>query len=238
MPTTIHPTAIVEKGAVVGADCTIHAYAIVTRYAVLGDCVTVFPFAVVGGDPQMLKFDLNLATFAEIGSGTMLRESVTINRSTQSGKATVVGKNCLLMANSHVAHDCHLGDSVVAANNVMIAGHAMVGDFVTLGGGLGVHQYVRIGESAVVAGLSRVTRDIGPFTMAGATTSGLNLVGLKRRGFSREAIIELKQCYRAVYLGKENHRKASAQLARRRWRWKKSRSHRSTRLSLMGAVGI
>src|SRR5512137_2798445 len=149
MPTTVHPTAIVEPGAQLGADCEIMAYAVVTRHCVLGDRVVVHPFAVVGGDPQYLKFERASETSVRIGAGTVLREHVTINRSIRPGEATIVGENCFLMATSHVAHDCELGRNVVLANAALLAGHVSVGDNTFFGGGAAVHQFCRIGESVM-----------------------------------------------------------------------------------------
>ena len=128
MPTTIHPTAIVEAGAQLGADCEIMAYAVLTKHCMLGDRVVVHPFAVIGGDPQYLKFDRATDGRVQVGAGTVLREHVTINRSIHAGKATLVGENCFLMAASHVAHDCEVGSHVVFANAALLAGHVSVGD--------------------------------------------------------------------------------------------------------------
>lgn len=212
MPTFIHPTAVVEDGAQLGADCEILARAIVTRHAVLGDRVVVHPGAVVGGDPQYIKFDRATPSFVRVGAGSVIRENVTLNRAIPAGSSTVVGERCFLMANSHLGHDCVLGDDVVLANNVMLAGHVSVGSFTFIGGGTGVHQFCRIGESAMISGLSRISRDLAPFTITAErdVVSGLNLVGLKRRGFSRDAIRELKAAFRAVYLGTGNIRELAA----------------------------
>ena len=197
----IHPTAIIEPGAQLGADCEIMAHAVVTRHAVLGDRVVVHPGAVVGGDPQFLKFDRRTPTFARVGEGTVIRENATINRSIYEGQATVVGARCFFMAGSHAGHDCVLADDVVLANNAMLAGHVAVGSFTFVGGGAGIHQFVRVGESVMIGGLARITRDLAPFTIVAERdeVSGLNLVGLRRRGFAREAIRELKEAFRAVY---------------------------------------
>jgi UDP-N-acetylglucosamine acyltransferase len=212
MPTLIHPTALVEDGAQLGADCEIMARAVVTRHAVLGDRVIVHPGAVIGGDPQFLKFDRATPSFVRVGSGTVVRENVTLNRAIHAGKSTVIGERCFLMANSHVGHDCALGDDVVLANNVMLAGHVDVGSFTFIGGGAGIHQFCRIGESVMISGLSRITRDLTHFTINSERdeVSGLNLVGLKRRGFSRSAIRELKHAFRAVYFGLGNIRTLAA----------------------------
>jgi UDP-N-acetylglucosamine acyltransferase len=197
----IHPTAIIEPGAQLGADCEIMAHAVVTRHAILGDRVVVHPGAVVGGDPQFLKFDRRTPSFVRVGEGTVIREHVTLNRSIHENQATVVGARCFLMAASHAGHDCVLADDVVLANNAMLAGHVAVGAFTFVGGGAGVHQFVRIGESVMIGGLARITRDLAPFTIVAERdeVSGLNLVGLKRRGFSRDTLHELKEAFRAVY---------------------------------------
>jgi len=217
MPTAIHPTAIVEAGAQLGADCEIMAYAVVTRHCVLGDRVVVHPFAVVGGDPQYLKFDRSLATGVRIGAGTVLREHVTVNRSIHAGGFTTVGKNCFLMAASHVAHDCAVGGNVVFANAALLAGHVSVGDHTFLGGGAAVHQFCRIGESVMVAGHASITRDVPHYVLVAERDDviGLNVVGLRRRGFSRAAIAELKAAFHAVYFTPGNIREvAAAELAR------------------------
>lgn len=202
----IHPTAIVEPGAKLGADCEIHAYAVVKRWAILGDRVAVHPFAVVGGDPQDLKFDGASETWVRIGAGTRIRESVTVNRATHAGSATEVGENCLLMAGCHIAHDCTIGRDVVIANASLVAGHVQIGDHAIIGGGAGIHQFVRVGEGTMMAGGMRSTLDLPPFSLAAERDElvGLNLVGLRRRGFSREAIAELKTAIREVCGGAGN----------------------------------
>jgi UDP-N-acetylglucosamine acyltransferase len=217
MSTTIHPTAIVEPGAQLGADCEVMAYAVVTRHCVLGDRVVVHPFAVVGGDPQYLKFDRALETGVRIGAGTVLREHVTVNRSIHTGGFTTVGENCFLMAASHVAHDCAVGSNVVFANAALLAGHVSVGDHTFFGGGAAVHQFCRIGESVMVAGHASITRDVPHYVMVAERDDviGFNVVGLRRRGFSRAAIAELKAAFHAVYFTPGNIREvAAAELAR------------------------
>ncbi len=214
MATMIHPTAIVEAGAQLGADCEIQAYAVVTKHGVLGDGVVVHPFAVVGGDPQYLKFDRATPAGVRIGAGTVIREHVTINRSIHAGKFTVVGANCFLMAASHVAHDCEVGNNVVFANAALLAGHVSVGDGTFLGGGAAVHQFCRLGEGVMVAGHASITRDVPPFTMVAERDDviGFNVVGLKRRGVSRAVLVELKQAFAAVYFTAGNIRESAAQL--------------------------
>ena len=209
---SIHPTAIIEDGVQLGSGCVVQAHAIIRRHTVLGDGVVVHPFAVVGGDPQYLKFDPATVSGVRIGAGTVIREHVTINRSIHAGKNTIVGARCFFMANSHAGHDCILADDVVLANNVMLAGHVEVGSFTFVGGGAGVHQFVRIGEGVMVGGLTRLTKDVAPFLMVAERDEvpGFNVVGLKRRGFGREAIRELKECFRDVFAAGDPRKAAAA----------------------------
>ena len=213
MKSSIHPTAIIEPGAQLGDGCVIHAGAIIRSGAVLAERVAVHPYAVVGGDPQVLRFDPATPTGVRIGAGTIILEYATINRSTEKGGHTVVGANCLMMACSHVAHDALVGDNVVIANAVLIAGHVVVGDHAVLGGGSAYHQFTRVGEGAIVGGLSRITLDIPPFVMDAERdeVAGLNLVGLRRRGVPREAIKEIKEAFRLVYFSKGNIRDVAKQ---------------------------
>lgn len=239
MSTVIHPTAIVEPGAQLGENCEVMAYAVITRHCVLGDRVVVHPFAVLGGDPQYLKFDRALATSVKIGAGTVLREHVTINRSIRAGEATVVGENCFLMASSHVAHDCAVGSNVVLANAALLAGHVSVGDHSFLGGGAAIHQFCRIGESVMVAGHASITRDVPPFVMVAERDEviGFNLVGLKRRGFSRAAIAELKEAFRGAFFTPGNIRAVATELVKTR-RFSSAEAHRFLEFFSQGARGF
>jgi UDP-N-acetylglucosamine acyltransferase len=209
---SIHPTALVEEGAQLGQGCIIHAHALVTRHARLGDGVVVHPFAVIGGDPQDLGFDTATESWVEIGDRTVLREHVTVNRATKAGSATRVGADCFLMATSHVAHDGQVGDRVILANQVLLAGHVHVGERAFIGGGAGVHQFCRIGESAMIGGLTRLTRDVPPYTMVAERDElvGLNAVGLRRRGFSAAVIAEVRRAFHAVCRAVGNPRELAA----------------------------
>lgn len=212
---SVGPYAIVEDGVELGDGCVVHAHASVRRGSVLGARVQVHPGAVVGGPPQMLKWDEATPSGVLIGAGTVIREGVTINRSTKAGASTMVGADCFLMAMCHVAHDCVVEDRVVLANNVMLAGHVTVGTGSFLGGGAGVHQFVRIGETVMVSGLSRISKDLPHFTMVGERdeVSGLNQIGLRRRGFPREVVAELKELFRRVYAARNLRAEAVGILA-------------------------
>lgn len=220
MVTTIHPSAVVEDGAKLGADVSIGPFCHVGPEVELGDGVTlvshvvvhgrttvgartrIFPFASIGHEPQDLKFRGEPSTLV-IGSDCVIREGVTMNPGTAGGNmTTVIGDRCTFLANSHAAHDCRVGNDVILSNNVMLAGHTSIGDFVIMGGGSAVHQYVRVGAHAFVGGLAGVEHDVIPYGMAlgnRAYLAGLNLVGLKRRGFSRDAIHDLRRAYRLLF---------------------------------------
>ncbi len=212
----VHPTAIIEDGAELGADCVVHAYAVVTRHCILGERVTVHPFAVLGGDPQDLKFDPATRSGVRIGARTVIREHVMIHRATKPDSCTEVGEDCYLMVGSHVAHDCRLGDRVIMANAVLMAGHVHIGAGAFIGGGATIHQFTRIGEGAMVGGASRNSRDVPPFSMSTErdVIVGLNIVGLRRRGTPRATVEELKRAFRAVNVDVGDMRElAAAELA-------------------------
>ena len=197
----IGPYAIVEAGASIASGCKLAAHAVVRSGSILQEGVVVDSFAVIAGSPQDLSFELSIKSSVSIGQGTVIREGVTIHRSTEEGGATRIGANCLLMGNSHVAHDCQLGDGVILANNAMLAGHVHVGDGSFLGGGCGIHQFVNIGKLVMVAGNASITLDVPSYVMVAerSTVTGLNLIGLKR-SLSRDAISDLRECYKAVYM--------------------------------------
>jgi UDP-N-acetylglucosamine acyltransferase len=197
----IHATAIVEDGAELGPGCVIEAYAIVKRHCILGAGVHVHPYCVIGGEPQDLRFDSSTESGVRIGAGTVLREGVTISRATKRGTCTTLGARCFLMASSHVAHDCQLGDEVIMANAALLGGHVSLGDRAFAGGGAVFHQFCRIGENAMISGGSRIAQDVPPYVMSAERNHiiGLNRVGLKRRGFAAATVSELKGAYRAVY---------------------------------------
>jgi UDP-N-acetylglucosamine acyltransferase len=215
-----HPTAVIEAGATLGAGVKIGPYCVVGSDVVLGDGVElvshvviagrttigartrIFPFASIGHQPQDLKYKGEPSTLT-IGAECIIREGVTINPGTEGGgMETTVGDRCAFLANSHVGHDCRVGNNVVFSNNVMLAGHCNVGDFAILGGGAAVIQYARIGAHAFLGGMSGLENDLIPYGMAlgnRAHLSGLNIVGLQRRGFSRTDIHDLRRAYRLLF---------------------------------------
>ncbi len=215
-----HPTAVIEAGAKLGAGVKIGPYCVVGSEVVLGDGVEltshvvvagrtmigartrIFPFASIGHQPQDLKYKGELSRLT-IGAECIIREGVTINPGTEGGgMETTVGDRCAFLANSHVGHDCHVGSNVVFSNNVMLAGHCIVGDFAILGGGAAVIQHARIGAHAFLGGMSGLENDLIPYGMAlgnRAHLSGLNIVGLQRRGFSRTDIHDLRRAYRLLF---------------------------------------
>lgn len=197
----VGPFAVVEAGAELGPGCAVAAHAIVRGSARLGAGVRVDSFAVVGGDPQDLGFDPSTRTRAEVGNGTVIREHVTVHRATADGSATRIGPRCLLMAGSHVAHDCEVGAGAILANGCMLGGHVQVGDHAFVSGGVAVHQFCRIGGGALVSGNAVITEDVAPQLLAHGRNevAGLNLVGLRRRGTDAAAVAELKRAYHAVF---------------------------------------
>jgi UDP-N-acetylglucosamine acyltransferase len=216
----VHPTAIVEAGAELGNGVSIGPYCVVGRdvrlaagvelvshvavagRTMIGEATRIFPFASIGHQPQDLKYKGEPSTLS-IGSGCIIREGVTINPGTEGGgMATVVGDRCAFLANSHVGHDCRVGDNVVFSNNVMLAGHCTVGDYAILGGGAAVIQFARVGAHSFIGGMSGLEQDLIPYGMAlgnRAHLSGLNIVGLQRRGFSRTDIHDLRRAYRLLF---------------------------------------
>jgi len=219
--TEIHPSAIVDPdseigdGVVVGpwsiigprvriGDGTrIGAHVLVERDTTVGVDCHLHQGAVLGSDPQDLKYR-GEDTVLIVGDRTVVREYATLNRGTADLRQTVVGDDCLLMAYSHIAHDCQIGNNVVIANAVNMAGHVFIEDWSIVGGLTAIHQFVRIGAHAFVGGASRASQDVPPYTRAAGSPMklyGLNSIGLDRRGFSREVRQALKNAYRAVFQG-------------------------------------
>ena len=213
---TIGAGAMIEADVQIGRNCQIGAYAIIRKHTKLGAAVRVDSFSVIGGDPQSLGFDPSTVSYVEIGDRTIIREAVTVNRASAADAKTIIGEDCFLMANSHVAHDCVLKNAVVLANNAMIAGHISIGEKSFIGGGAGIHQFCRIGAHCMIAGNASITADVPPYVMAAERSEahGLNLVGLRRGQFEQREIKDLKRCYRAVFFGGGNLKKKAEEAAR------------------------
>ncbi len=216
----IHPTAIIHPGARIGDGVEIGPYSVINDRVSIGDGThigphvvvqgpttigsrnTIFQFCSIGAIPQDLKFNME-ETELIIGDNNTFREFVTINRGTAGGGAkTVIGSHCLLMAYTHIAHDCLVGNGVIMANNATLAGHIRIDDHAIVGGISGIHQFVHIGSYAMIGGLSGVSKDVPPFTLAvgqRATLHGLNLTGLKRHGFPAASISKLKAAYKLLF---------------------------------------
>ena len=218
--TLIHPTAVIEDGAQIGAGTKVGPYSIIGSGVRLGDrcqiashvCISgdttmgdenqVSPFASIGGDAQDLKYSGEESRL-EIGSRNRIRESVTMNRGTaEGGGLTRVGDDCMFMAYSHVAHDCLVGDGVVLANCAALAGHVELGNYAIIGGLAAVHQHTRIGELGFIGGGAMVVMDIPPYCVAvgdRAKLQGINVVGLRRSGMSDQAVRDVRSAYRIFF---------------------------------------
>lgn len=210
----IGPYAIVEEGVTLANGVVIGPHAVLRKGTILEENVAIDAHAVVGGLPQDFKFNPRTPSFLRIGRGTILREGVTAHRSTKENGETVIGPNCFLMAYAHVGHDCRIANNVVVANNVMFAGHVTVEAHVILGGAVAVHQFARIGEGAMISGVSRISRDAPRFCMFAERDEvhGLNLIGLRRRGHSTDAIRELRELYFKVFHQTKGPAQCAAQL--------------------------
>lgn len=198
----IHPFAFVDKNVTIDDGTVVMPNATILSGARIGKKCTIFPNSTISAIPQDLKF-AGEETIVIVGDETIVRECVTINRGTASRGSTIVGNNCLLMAYSHVAHDCILKDYVILGNSTQLAGEVEIDDFAIISGGSLVHQFSRIGAHTMIQGGSKVPKDIPPYTMVGReplTYVGLNFVGLRRRGFSSEVINLIQDTYRFIYL--------------------------------------
>lgn len=233
IPTTdpasdIHPTALVDPSAElapgvvvgpysiigpnvkVGARTRIAGHVMIERDTSVGEECTIHQGAVLGTDPQDLKY-MGEPTTLVVGDRTVIREYATLNRGTIASGVTRVGSDCMLMAYTHVAHDCHLGSHVILSNAVNMAGHVSIGDWAIVGGLTPIHQFVRIGAHAFVGGATRVAKDVPPYVKAAGSPMqlyGLNSVGLQRRGFPEEVRRELKRAYRLFFASNHNVKQA------------------------------
>jgi UDP-N-acetylglucosamine acyltransferase len=222
--THVHPTASVDPAAELGSGVAIGPYAVIGPNVTIGDGAVIGPHAVLerfvrigagckigvgailGGLPQDLKFK-GEETWVEIGDGTEIRDLTTINRGTTQSYKTTVGRNCLLMTYVHLGHDCHVGDGVILSNMVQLAGHVHIGEKATLGGMTGVHQFVHIGRFAFIGGFSKIAKDVPPFLKVDGNPArpyGLNVIGLRRNGFSKDTLDRLKRTYKHFYRSSYN----------------------------------
>jgi UDP-N-acetylglucosamine acyltransferase len=228
----IHPTAIIEDGAVLGADVEVGPYALIGPQVVIGDgCqilshavltsrVTLGPKnvvghgAVIGAAPQDFAHNESIVSEVRIGSGNTIREHVTIHRGTKEGSATVVGDGNLVMAGVHFGHNTKIGSRTIIANNCLLAGYVEIGDAAVLGGGSAFHQHMRIGRLAMVRGGTRFGKDIAPFLLADGENivSGINAVGLRRAGFSNAARMEIKRLFMQIFRSPLNVSQALAEI--------------------------
>ena len=230
--TNIHPTAIIAPDAKIDPSTHIGPYTVIGPHVTIGKNNHIGPFclientvmgdeneliahATIGVKPQDLSYDDSMQSMVHIGNGNKIRECVTIHRSTNEQVPTVVGNNCLLMANSHVAHDCHLGNNLILANCTGIAGHVHLADRVITSGMVGIHQFVRVGRLAMLSGGAMAPLDVPPFCTAQgerARLVGLNIVGMRRAGMSRDEIMAVKRAFKVLFRSKQLLKDAIAQL--------------------------
>ena len=206
----IEPFVTIDKNVIIGEGTIIGSNVTILEGTRIGKNCRIFPGAVIGAIPQDLKFR-GEETTAEIGDNTTIRECVTINRGTASKGKTVVGSNCLIMAYCHVAHDTIVGNNVIMSNSVQLAGEVVIDDFAIIGGGALVHQFCHIGSHVMVQGGALINKDIPPYVKAARNPisyAGINSIGLRRRSFSNEAIRDIQEIYRYLYLSGLNNSEA------------------------------
>jgi UDP-N-acetylglucosamine acyltransferase len=202
----IGPFCIVAGNVTLGARTKLLAHVVVNGNTTIGDDAIVYPFATIGMSSQDRKYE-GERSYTRIGNRTTLREYVSVHRATGDDEVTVVGDDCLLLAYVHIAHNCLLGNHVTMSSSAQLAGHVVVGDYATVGGMTGAHQFVRIGTYAMIAGMSKIGRDVPPYFLAEggpAEVRDINRIGLRRANFSAEVIAELKECYKLLYRSKLN----------------------------------
>lgn len=197
----VGPFAVVEAGARIGAGCEIQAHAIVGGHVIMGEGNLIGYGAIIGGDPQDLAFRRETVSQVRIGNRNRIREYCTIHRGTGEGTVTEVGDDCYLMAGAHLGHNSRLGNHVILANNVLLGGHVSLADRVFVGGGSVFHQFVRVGRLAITQGMSGVGKDIPPFTMAAEINfvAGLNVIGMRRAGMNAEQRQKVKDAFDLLY---------------------------------------
>ena len=202
----IDPFVTIDQNVEIGEGTHIGSNATIMEGARIGKHCTIFPGAVISGIPQDLKFR-GEETTAEIGDYTTIRECVTVNRGTSAKGKTVIGSKCLIMAYSHVAHDCVVGNNVIISNASQLAGEVQVDDFAVIGGGTLIHQFTHLGSHVMIQGGSRINKDIPPYVKAGRDPiayTGINSIGLRRRNFTNDQIRDIQEIYRYLYLSRLN----------------------------------
>ncbi|MEK6675232.1 MAG: acyl-ACP--UDP-N-acetylglucosamine O-acyltransferase [Planctomycetota bacterium] len=209
----VGPHCVIDANVRMGAGCRLYHNVYVSGWTEIGEGCELHPGVIVGHAPQDTKYK-GERSFCRIGPRTILREYVTIHRGTVPESETVVGADCFLLGGSHVAHNCRLGDSVTLINNVLLAGHVQIADRVTIGGGSGVHQFVRIGELAMVSGNGRVPMDVVPYALLDVEgrVAGLNRIGMRRSKISREDFADVRDAYRLLFGSGIPFREAVARL--------------------------
>lgn len=203
----IGPYCVVGANVVLGDDCVLHSHVVIEGHTTIGRGNEFFPFACIGGKTQDLKY-IGEPTFLEIGDHNVFRENTTVHRGTHETLPTRIGSHNLLLCYSHVAHDCQLGNHIILSNSVGLAGHCVLEDYVIVSGMAGAHQFVRMGKHSIIGGCAKVIQDVPPFMVVDgnpATTRGVNLVGMQRRGFAEEDIRALKTAYKKLFLKKDGN---------------------------------
>jgi UDP-N-acetylglucosamine acyltransferase len=212
----IGPYCVVGEHVTIGARAKLLAHVVVTGRTTIGDEAIIHPFASIGAPSQDRKAEEGEVAYTTIGARTVIREYVSIHRGTaEAGGRTSVGDDCLILAYSHVAHNCRVGNNVTMSNLAQLAGHVVVEDHALIGAMAGIHQFVRIGRYSFVGGYSKLGRDLPPYFLCDGNPPevyGLNAVGLRRAGFSREALTELKEAYKTIYQSDKNVSQAIAAL--------------------------
>lgn len=202
----IGPSVIIDEHVTIGEDCEIRAHAVITGYTTIGRHNQIGYGAIIGAEPQDFAFDPKTRSYLEIGDDNIIREYVTIHRGTKPETITKVGSHCLLMANSHLAHNCQVKDGAILANNALCAGYVEIGEKAFVSGNTVIHQFCRLGRLSMLRGGGRISKDILPFMIGDATNRlmGLNSVALKRAQISLETRLELKRLYHQLFLSGKN----------------------------------
>ncbi|MFL2574667.1 MAG: acyl-ACP--UDP-N-acetylglucosamine O-acyltransferase [Flavobacteriales bacterium] len=206
----VEPFVTIEKNVEIGSGTWIGSNVTIMEGARIGENCEIFPGAVISAIPQDLKFE-GEESLAIIGDNTIIRECATINRATKATGKTIVGKNCLIMAYAHIAHDCVIGNNAIIVNNVAMGGHVEIGEHAIIGGLTAVHQFIKIGKHCMVSGGSLVRKDIPPYVKAGReplSFIGINSIGLRRKKFSESEITEIQDIYRILYQKGNNNTQA------------------------------